>query len=182
MSSPTFAEVVAALARPRRPVVLIDGGSGAGKSTLADALAQAWPSPLTVVSLDDLHQGWDGLAAGSEQVANSVLAREGAGYRGWDWERDRPGSWTDVDPASPLLIEGCGALTPANRALATAGIWVVGGPDERRRRALARDPEVFAGHWERWAAQERAHWRTHAPRTLADWWFVGGRFIRPRRP
>lgn len=168
----------ALVARDGPTVVLIDGGSGSGKSTLAAALAAAWPAPIRVVSVDDMHQGWDGLAAGSAQVAATVLRPDGPGYRRWDWARGRPGAWVELDPTESLIVEGCGALTPANRALATAGIWVVANPDERRRRALARDCAVFAGHWEQWAAQERAHWRAHRPRELADWWFVDGRLRR----
>lgn len=161
-----------------RAVLLVDGGSGSGKSTLAERLAAEWPAPIRVVALDDLHQGWDGLAAGARQVAGTVLRTENPGYRRWDWERGRPGDWVALDPDESLIIEGCGALTPANRALATAGIWVVGNPAERKLRALARDRDLFAGHWDQWAAQERAHWRAHRPRQLADWWWVDGRLLR----
>lgn len=165
-----------------RAVVLIDGASGSGKTTLADELAQRWPGPagrpVRVVHLDAFYPGWGGLAAGSAMVAETVLRERDPGYRRWDWHARRPAEWVPLDPTDSLIVEGCGALTPANRALATAGIWVVGNPAERKRRALARDGEVFAPHWEEWAAQERAHWRAHRPRELADWWFVGGRLRR----
>ena len=75
-----FAAVVAELAAPPRPVVLVDGRSGAGKSTLAARLVAAWPGPVTLVSLDDLFPGWDGLAAGSDAVARDVLRRTEPGY------------------------------------------------------------------------------------------------------
>jgi len=161
-----------------RAVILIDGGSGAGKSSLAQALALAWPGPLRVVSLDDVFPGWDGLAEASDRVVSDLLRRDSPGYRRWDWHAGAPAEWVPLDPAESLVVEGCGALTPASRALATAGIWVVGDPATRRARAIARDGEELAAHWAQWAAQERAHWRRHHPRALADWWFVDGRFVR----
>lgn len=161
-----------------RAVVLVDGGSGSGKSTLAAELAAQWPAGIRVVSLDDFHPGWDGLAAGSRMVAGTVLRPDAPGYRRWDWGAGRPGEWVALDPDESLIVEGCGALTPANRALATAGVWVVGNPADRQRRALERDGAVLAEHWDQWEAQERAHWRAHRPRELADWWWVEGRFRR----
>jgi hypothetical protein len=65
------------------------------------------------------------------------------------------------------VIEGCGALSRANRALATFGIWVHLDDAERRRRALEREPG-FAPHWEEWAAEELAFAARENPRDLAD--------------
>lgn len=160
---------LAALTAPPRSVVLIDGGSGSGKTSLALALASDWPGPVTVVSLDDIYPGWDGLAAGSDAVARDILRPQLPGYERWDWERGRPAGWVEMDQRAALIIEGCGALTPANRALATAGIWLSAPATQRRARALGRDGEAFAPHWEAWASQEWAHWRAHRPRSLADW-------------
>ena len=164
-----------------RAVVLVDGASGSGKTTLAARLADAWPSPITCVSLDSFYPGWGGLAEASALVASSVLAPDAPGYRRWDWEEGRPAEWVALDPGASLIVEGCGALTRRNRALATAGIWVVAAPADRKARARARAGEVFAPHWEQWAEQERAHWRADRPRELADWWFVDGR-LRARTP
>jgi len=151
-----------------RPVVLIDGGAGAGKTTLAGALASAWPGPVQVVGMDVFYPGWGGLAAASELVAATVLRPVDPGYRRWDWERSEPAEWVPVDPAVPLIVEGCGALTPRNRALADLGVWCELGEEERHRRAIARDGELFAAHWDEWEAQEAEHWREHRPWELAD--------------
>ena len=52
-----------------RAVVLVDGGSGSGKTTLAQGLADAWPGPIEVVSLDSLYPSWYRPAAAAEVVA-----------------------------------------------------------------------------------------------------------------
>jgi hypothetical protein len=149
-----------------RPVVLIDGRSGGGKTTLAQDLAPLLGAQL--VSLDDLYPGWDGLAAGGAAVHETVLRAEDPGWRGWDWSAGRPAGWHPLDPAEPIVVEGCGALSRANRALASFGIWVELGAAERRGRALERDPGV-APFGERWAAQEDAHIRAERPQELADY-------------
>ncbi len=160
------AALAAVLARAPRPAVLIDGPSGAGKTTLARRLVAAWPGAVQLVSLDDLYPGWEGLAAGSAAVPG-LLGPGSPGYRRWDWQRGRPADWVPLDPARPILVEGCGALTPASRALASFTIWVDADGPVRRDRALAREPG-YAAHWAAWAEQERAHWAAHRPWELAD--------------
>jgi len=148
-----------------RPVVLIDGRSGAGKSTLAAELAPLLGAQL--VSLDDVYPGWDGLEAGSAAVHETILREQDPGWRRWDWEAQAPAEWHPVDAAQPLIVEGCGALSRTNRALATFGVWVELPAAQRRRRALEREPD-FAPHWREWAAQERAFAAREHPRSLAD--------------
>ena len=163
------ARILAAIpAGAARPVVLIDGGAGSGKTTLAAALAQAWAGPLQVVGMDDFYPGWGGLAAASRVVAEQVLRPSDPGYRRWDWGRSEPAERVPIDPALPLVVEGCGALTPASRALADLGVWCELDEAERHRRAIARDGEAFAVHWDEWEAQEAEHWRRHRPWELAD--------------
>ncbi|MCC6497842.1 MAG: hypothetical protein IT193_16440 [Propionibacteriaceae bacterium] len=150
-----------------RPVVVIDGGAGSGKTTLARRVVEHWPDPAGVqlVSLDELYPGWGGLAAGAAAVPDLI---RGTGFRTWDWERGAPGPVRHLDPAMALVVEGCGALTPASRALAGLAIWIELDADTRRSRALARDGAEFAAHWDDWAAQEAAHWSADRPRELAD--------------
>lgn len=150
-----------------RPVVLIDGGAGSGKTSLARALADAWPGPaaVQVVGLDELYPGWGGLSAGSAAVPGVIT---GHGFRSWDWAADRPGPWRPLDPTRPLIVEGCGALTPTSRRLAGLALWLEADEATRRRRALARDGETFASHWDEWAVQESVHWLADKPWELAD--------------
>lgn len=144
--------------------MLIDGGSGAGKSTLATSLAEVLGAEL--VRLDDIYPGWDGLEAGSQAVVDDVLM-DGRWQR-WDWEREAPGEVRAIDVTRPLIVEGCGALSRPARALATFGVWIELDEGERRRRALIRDGETYAPHWDRWAAQERRFFTRERPDLLAD--------------
>jgi uridine kinase len=150
-----------------RPVVLIDGRSGSGKTTLGGAVAAAIDD-AQLVRLDDLYPGWDGLQDGSEAIYGTVLAKENAGWRGWDWVHDRPAAWHPLDPSRPIVVEGCGALSRANRALATLGVWVELDAPTRKTRALARDGATYEPHWQRWAEQEDAFIARENPMALAD--------------
>ena len=134
------------------PVVTIDGYSGSGKSTLAAALARL-VNGWQVLHLDDWYPGWDGLEAGAE-IARRIAADLRGGctssYEAWDWENGTTGVTTRV-PLAPTIIEGCGAI----EAVADLAVWIADpGEDERRHRALARDGQTYAPHWQRWADQD----------------------------
>jgi|SRR5690606_29024094 len=156
------------------PVVVIDGRSGAGKTSLTSRLVKAWPlsTPVQVLALDSVYPGWGGLAQGAETVRQDVLIPHGRGligtWRRWDWDRDAEAEAHAVHPALGLIVEGCGALTPASRRLADVAVWVDGPDVSRHRRAMERDGEGFRAHWAMWAAQEDAHIAAHDPAALAD--------------
>ena len=134
------------------PVVTIDGYSGSGKSTLAAAIARL-VSDWQVLHLDDWYPGWDGLAAGTDtarRIATDLRAGRASSYEAWDWENGTTGATIRV-PLVPTIIEGCGAI----EAEADLVIWIADpGEDERRNRALARDGQTYAPHWQRWARQD----------------------------
>lgn len=152
-----------------RAVVLIDGRSGAGKTTLARIVADRLGA--TLLALDSLYPGWDGLADGAEQVLTGVLMPRAEGragvWRRWDWTAGRPAESHVVPADVPLVIEGSGVLTRASRALSDVQVWVDSPESSRRRRALDRDGDTYRPHWERWAAQEEDHVRHHDPASLA---------------
>ena len=172
-----FCALAAAATVGRRPVVLVDGGSGSGKSTLARLLVAQWAAnrpgeKVSLVRLDDLYPGWDGLDAAARQVTDDLLAPLAAGQPGrwqrWDWTNGAPAEWHSVDPASALVVEGSGALGRASRALATLGVWVELDASARRRRAIARDGELYESNWDRWAAQEARFTAREHPARRAD--------------
>jgi dephospho-CoA kinase len=155
---PNAPALLALIRLARRPVVLIDGGSGSGKTTLAAAL----------VRLEDFYPGWDGLESASAAIAHDVLRPKNPGWQRWDWMTESAAEWHPLDPALPLVIEGCGCLSRANRALATFALWVELDAPTRKRRAIARDGDTYAPHWDRWAAQELSFGLREQPRLLAD--------------
>ena len=134
------------------PVVTIDGYSGSGKSTLAAALARL-VNGWQVLHLDDWYPGWDGLAAGADiarRIAADLRAGRASSYEAWDWENGTTGATIRV-PLVPTIIEGCGAI----EAEADLAVWIADpGEEERRHRALARDGQTYAPHWQRWADQD----------------------------
>ena len=134
------------------PVVTIDGYSGSGKSTLAAALVRL-VNGWQVLHLDDWYPGWAGLAAGADiarRIAADLRGGRASSYEAWDWEHGITGATIRV-PLAPTIIEGCGAI----EAEADLAIWIADpGEDERRHRALARDGQTYAPHWQRWADQD----------------------------
>lgn len=143
-------------------ILLIDGRSGSGKSELATAIGARVPA-AQVVRLDDLYPGWGGLQAGSDRVPDLIRHRR---WQRWDWATSTYAEWHDLHDG-PLVIEGCGSLSRANRQLADFGIWVEHPDASRRIRALAREPD-YAPHWEEWARQEEAFIARERPQARAD--------------
>ena len=111
--------------------------------------------------MDTLYPGWQGLSAGPELLATTILQplarHEPAAYRAWDWERDawdrgrRSLPWTDR-----LVVEGCGSTVRPAGEYAAVRVWLDADPSERRRRGIERDGAAYAGRWDEWAAQEAA--------------------------
>ncbi len=168
--TPVLQEVVTA---GPNAVVLIDGPSGAGKSTLADELVAAWPGPQrpTLVRLDDIYPGWQGLDAAIEQVHARLLVPRHAGqpgqWRRYDWARGESAEWNRVDPEHPLIVEGCGALAYAHEAVSDVRVWIDADDTLRKRRALDRDGEMYRPHWDEWQAQWEAYVARETPRQWA---------------
>lgn len=162
------------VARRSLPVetVLIDGPSGAGKSTLADALMAAWAGAASIVRMDDIYPGWDGLSAASRHVHDNLLEprRRGVESR-WqrhDWGTDSAAEYHTVPADRSLILEGCGALSCRNAPLATLRIWLDADEDVRKQRALARDRGGFDAHWDGWHQQFLRFVADEAPREAAD--------------
>jgi hypothetical protein len=163
-----------AVAAGSAPVVLIDGPSGAGKSSLADLLAARWPGPVRprVVRMDDLYPGWDGLDSASGALAVDLLeplARSGSGrWRRWDWASERPAEWNEVSGTAPLIVEGCGTLAARTVRWAHLAVWLDADDALRKERALDRDGEAFASHWDQWQAAFERYLAREEPRAAAD--------------
>lgn len=174
MSDPSAA--ILGLVRSRPPtlgggrLVCIDGPAGAGKTTLAAALIAREPA-ATVVHMDSLYQGWQGLPGVADQLGSllDALAEGRSGrYRRWDWNADGWAEQVTVEPSALLVVEGVGAGADVAGVLTTVLVWVDAPHDVRMRRGLDRDGEAFASHWRSWAEAETEHFARHRTRERAD--------------
>lgn len=147
---------------PAPVIIAIDGRSGAGKTTLAIELAARLREHRTVslFHLEDIYPGWNGLAAGIDRYAATVLAplRRGATahWTSWDWERHYDGEARLTRPADVVLVEGVGAAAAEAAPYLDAVIWTDAPDGARKDRALERDGDTYAPYWEQWAEQEEA--------------------------
>lgn len=151
-------------------VIAIDGPSGAGKTDFAAGLSELLGAP--VLHLEDVYPGWSGLARTPGLIAEGVLGRlavDGIGsVARWDWDHDRPADLIRVRPAPLLILEGVGSGARACRPFLSLLVWLEAPADVRKRRALSRDGETYAPHWDRWAAQERDLFTADGIRAAAD--------------
>jgi cytidylate kinase len=151
-------------------ITLVDGPSGSGKSDYGVWLAAERNAVL--VSLDDVYPGWDGLDAGSWHIHRNVLLPISQGlpgrYQRWDWRLGVPAEWVDVSSSRPVVIEGCGAIRREGLAIRADRVWVGAASDVRKRRALERDGDMYAPHWQRWALQEERFLALHDGPAHAD--------------
>lgn len=117
------------------------------------------------VHLDDFYPGWEGLAEGSAMVASDVFSPEKPGFWRWDWKNNQRGQWHNIELDRTrrrcLIVEGVGAVTAANEKAArefggVIKVFVDGPMDQRKKRALERDPE-YAQWFDMWAEQESKH-------------------------
>jgi energy-coupling factor transporter ATP-binding protein EcfA2 len=150
------------------PVVLIDGRAGSGKSTFArllqDQVFQETKQSPKVIHMDDLYQGWEGLAQGSlylvEQILKPLKLAGKAQWQRWDWANDKRGGtdpgngWREFEGQNMLIIEGCGSVTAQSTELSDLTIWIGADRQTRRERFEARDRGVFSNFWNSWSAQE----------------------------
>jgi uridine kinase len=164
------------LARSRGPtlgrgrLICVDGPAGSGKTTLAGRIA-ALDDGATVVHMDDLFEGWGGLARLDDQLGPLLLPlADGSpgSYRRWDWHA---GGWAEtvqVSPSPLLVLEGVGSGAAAYAGLVTVLAWVDAPHDLRMRRAIERDGAALADHWAQWARDEQALFAREHTRERAD--------------
>jgi len=165
--------VAALLARPAGfgsgRLLCLDGPAGSGKTTLAAAVTAL--TPATVVHLDDLYDGWDGLPRLHEQLDTLLLplARGEAGrYRRYDWQAGRLAETVSVAPAELLVVEGVGAGLSAYARLRTLLVWVDAPRALRTARWRARDGVVAEPFIEAWQRAEEALFAQEGTRQAAD--------------
>ncbi|MEU4834619.1 hypothetical protein [Streptosporangium sp. NPDC023615] len=157
-------------------VLAVEGRSGAGKSTLAAAVAAELGAP--VVRMDDLYPGWDGLLGGVDALVGWVLRPlsldRPARWRRYDWAAGGYAEWHEVPGGGFLVLDGTGSGALAAAPYLSGLVWLEAPGGVRRTRALERDGDLYAPHWERWAAQEERFHARDDVRARADLTIVTG--------
>ena len=187
VSRPAFEEQVAATAASisaavyeRAPTlgggrfVCVDGPAASGKSTLGRALARSarQRGSVRLVRIDDMLEGWTGLAGVSARVDRDLvapLALGGAGrYRRYDWQRERLAEWRTVEPVDLLVLEGVGSGASRYADHITTLVWVEAPQDVRLARGVERDGEAVLPQWLAWMDDEQAEFAREDTRARAD--------------
>ncbi|PWL20653.1 MAG: hypothetical protein DCO81_03285 [Candidatus Aquiluna sp. XM-24bin5] len=165
------------------PVVLIDGRAGSGKSLFASRLGDSYfqtsRQAARIVRLDDLYPGWEGLIAGSlylrEKILEPLASGRPASWQIWNWELggrgapSEPGNgFREFGGGTPLIVEGCGALSKAAVENANLTVWIEADTAERRKRFSERDGGAFDEFWGVWAAQEDEFYLAENSSELAE--------------
>lgn len=164
-------------------VILIDGRSGSGKTHFARLLShelfKATQVEAQLVHMDDLYAGWEGLRLGANILVSDILKPLSLGistrYQKWNWTTgtrgidSEPGQgWCTVDPWSPVIVEGCAAVSVASRSLATTAIWIESDLEARINRLAHRDNGAFTSHQANWSSQEDEFYSQESTLELCD--------------
>ena len=156
------------------PIVLIDGRAGSGKSTFAEALQQQLfrdgESAPRVIHMDNIFEGWEGLALGSDYMVRFILQplarQETASWQDWSWVKNQRSSWREFSGGTPLIVEGCGSLTERSKEHADISIWLEASEETRRERWIQRERHLEK--FDFWAAQELDFYAREKSHSLAD--------------
>jgi len=155
-------------------LVCVDGPAGSGKTTAAAGLAAegaARGARVGVVHLDDLYEGWSGLAGSlwprlTVQVLEPLRRGRSGRFQRYDWVAGRFDDWVDVPVCDLLVLEGCGSAR--RDADAVLRVWVEAPSELRLERGLARDGAAARASWLQWMDDEAAHFAAEHTRERAD--------------
>ncbi len=161
----------------KAPIILIDGRTGSGKTEFAknlqNELFRILEQAPRVISMDDLYPGWGGLNEGALYLLRQILIplskNETAYWNRYDWHaQSREEKLTSFSGGTPLIVEGCGALSLASSELCDYSIWLSAPEHIRRERFTKRDGGKFDQYFEKWSEQEDEFYSVHKSDQLAN--------------
>lgn len=82
--------------------------------------------------------------------------------------------WHEVPGTGTLVVDGAGSGALAAAPYLSGLLWLEAADEVRRTRALGRDGDLYAPHWERWASQEEDFHARDDVRARADLTIVTG--------
>ena len=125
-----------------------------------------------LLHMDDVYDGWRGLATGMTTVSASVVEPLRAGrvgrYRRFDWHRNAFAEDHTVRPVDVLVVEGVGSGGSSYADATSLLVWVAAPPVVRLRRGLERDGEQLRDHWLAWRDVEESLFTRERTRERAD--------------
>jgi len=169
-------EAIEAIA-DKAPVILIDGRTGSGKTDFAknlqNELFRILDQAPRLISMDDLYPGWGGLNEGAMYLLRHILIplskNQTAYWNRYDWESEsREEKLTSFTGGTPLIVEGCGAISLASSELSDYSIWLSAPDDIRRERFGKRDGGKFDQYFDKWSEQENEFYSVHKSDQLAN--------------
>jgi uridine kinase len=158
----------------RTRLVCVDGPAGSGKSTLGAAVARvaAAHGSALLLHMDDMYEGWSGLADALPRVAAEIVEPLRSGrlgrYRRYDWRAGRFAEAHDVSPVDVLVLEGVGSGAASYADAITTLVWVEAPVDLRLERGIARDGDEQLPHWLTWMDEEAVVHTRERTRDRAD--------------
>lgn len=156
-------------------LVCVDGPAGSGKTSLAGAvrhLAEERGLSVSLVHLDDVYPGWEGLPAVGGLLQGGVVAPLAEGragrYRRYDWLRGQYAEERTVPVSDLVVLEGVGSGDPGYADRVSVLVYVEAPEEVRLRRGLERDGPALEGRWRAWVLEEAALHHRDRTRERAD--------------
>jgi dephospho-CoA kinase len=97
---------------------------------------------------------------------NPLARKETASWQDWSWVKNQRSSWREFSGGTPLIVEGCGALTERSKEHAYLSLWLEASEETRRERWLKRERHL--DKFDFWAAQELDFYAREKSQSLAD--------------
>jgi len=159
----------------RSRLICVDGPAGSGKTTLADLVvgeAERRGLSTELIHMDDVFEGWGGLAEAGDRVRQWVVEPLAEGrpgeYPRYDWHLETYAEHVVVAPAELVVIEGVGSASLTFHDRISVLVWVEAAEEVRLRRGLERGVPDLQPYWRGWLQQEERLHEQERTRERAD--------------